>query len=88
MAARGPKSDKIWSDAIRRAVHRYHEARDQNGKIVKERYLNLLADNLVEAGIKGDIAAVKEIGDRLDGKAHQSVGGPGDDGELIIKIIQ
>lgn len=72
-APRGPKSDKVWSDAIRLAVHRYHEEKDENGKVKKVRYLNLLADNLVDAGIKGDVSALKEIGDRLDGKSAQAV---------------
>ena len=35
--------------------------------------LDKLADTLVDAGLAGDIAAIKEIGNRLDGMAHQSV---------------
>jgi len=69
----GPKSDKIWADAVRKAVHRYHEEKDENGKVKKTRYLNLLADNLVGAAAKGDIQAVKEVGDRLDGKPSQAI---------------
>lgn len=69
----GPKSDKVWSDAIRKAVHNYHEEKDAAGKVKKVRYLNLLADNLVKAGAAGDIQAMKEIGDRLDGKPAQAM---------------
>lgn len=69
----GPKSDKIWADAIHMAVKRYHEEEDETGKVKKQRYLNLLADNLVQAGVKGDIQAIKEVGDRLDGKPAQAI---------------
>lgn len=67
------KTDKIWADAIRKQVHEYHDAKDENGKVKKIRYLRVLASQLVTAAIEGDMAAMKEIGDRLDGKPHQSV---------------
>ena len=67
----GPKSDKIWADAIRKAVHDYHEEKDASGRVKKTRYLNKLAANLVQAGIAGDVQAIREIGDRLDGKPKQ-----------------
>lgn len=69
----GPKSDKVWSDAIRRAVHEYHESKDRVGKVRKVRYLNLLAVNLVKAAAGGDMQAMKEVGDRLDGKPSQAI---------------
>jgi hypothetical protein len=69
----GPKSDKVWADAVRKAVHEYHVEKDPEGKVKKTRYLNLLALNLVKEGADGNVAAIKEIGDRLDGKANQSV---------------
>lgn len=69
-AARGPKADKIWSNALRIAVLRESEERDQNGK--KRNYLSIIARNMVHKAADGDVAAMKEIGDRLDGKAHQS----------------
>lgn len=49
-----------WRDAIRKAVLR-------DGK------LDALAQALVARALEGDIAALREIGDRLDGKARQSV---------------
>jgi hypothetical protein len=36
--------------------------------------LDLLADKTVSMGIGGDMAAIKEIGDRLDGRPAQTVG--------------
>ena len=32
-----------------------------------------MAQKLVERGLEGDIAAIKEVGDRLDGKPAQAV---------------
>ena len=56
-----------WRQAINRAVSRKKSARS---KVIA---LDALADKLVEAGLAGDISALKEIGNRLDGMAHQSV---------------
>lgn len=67
MAARGPKSDKIWADAVRRAVLRRME--NEEGKPQK---IERLADKVVELAMSGDTTAIKEIGDRLDGKPSQS----------------
>lgn len=83
----GPKSDKIWADAIRMAVHRYHEERGPDGKKKKTRYLNLLADKLVEKGAAGDVNALKEIADRLDGKAPQYMEMAGKDGAPLAQPV-
>ena len=88
MAARkkpggGKGQDKIWSDAVRRAVHRLQ----LDGK--KTKRLDMLADKLVSEGINGNISALKEIGDRLDGKASQAMELGGVDGEpLIIELVR
>lgn len=68
----GPKSDKQWSDALRRAVHR-----ESNGK-GSPKWLEVIANRVVEAAADGDSQAFKEIGDRLDGKPKttQEVSGP------------
>src|SRR5215471_3793877 len=50
-----------WTRAIERAVHR-------TAKDGKTKRLDLLADRLVSAGLKGDVPALKEIGDRLEGR--------------------
>lgn len=67
------KSDKIWSAAINKQVHEYYETKDENGKVKSIRYLNVLAAQLVRAAAKGDMTAMKEIGDRLDGKPVQGI---------------
>lgn len=73
MPARGRpvgSSTKAWADAVRRASH----ALDPKTKAKK---LDLLARSLVTAGLAGDVSALKEIGDRLDGKVPQAVTGEG-----------
>lgn len=63
----GWKSEKPWRDAIMIAVKR-EVARGANA-----RRLSALADKLVAVALEGDIGALKEIGDRLDGKPTQGV---------------
>lgn len=61
---KGATADKFWSEAVRLAV--YREAKDDKGQIRKR--LNIIADKLCKLAIEGDMTAIKEIGDRLDGK--------------------
>lgn len=63
----------MWRDALRLEL-----AQD------KQR-IRKLARALLEKAEAGDIAALKELGDRLDGKAVQAIEGTGDDG--VIRII-
>lgn len=70
---------KIWEQAIKRALARRIKGSVDDG-------LNDLADKLVEAAAAGDPWALKEIGDRLDGKPVQGIAGP--NGEPFTLIIQ
>lgn len=72
MGARGPKGDKIWSDAVRRAVNRLRTRR-KTGDLEAYRSLNMLADKLVSLALDGNTEALKEIGNRLDGRPAQAV---------------
>lgn len=65
---KGPSTQKPWREAIERAVKRAAE----DGKT---RRLDALADRLVDAGLSGDVPAMREIGDRLDGKPAQAIVG-------------
>ncbi len=73
-----PKRDKLWRDAIIRAVKR--RERDDPQALEK------LADKLILQVEGGDIPAIKEFGDRLDGKVAQAIIG-GDDEDEPIKMI-
>lgn len=64
-------SDKAWRDAIRVAVLRAHDDPKKGKKLA------VLADTLVDAGLNGDVSALKEIGDRLDGRVPQAITGEG-----------
>lgn len=65
------KKAKIWEQAIKRAL-----ARRVSGTI--DQGLDRLADRLIEAAEAGDQWALKEIGDRMDGKAAQIIAGDED----------
>jgi hypothetical protein len=71
----GHKIDKLWRDALMLAVKR--EGED------KRPYLAVMAEKCVLAAAGGDLAAMKEIGDRLDGKAVQATEISGPDGEAV-----
>jgi Family of unknown function (DUF5681) len=64
-AGRGTE-DKLWRDAVRRAVNR--QAADGKGT-----QLEALADKLVACALEGDISAMQEIGNRLDGRPTQQL---------------
>jgi hypothetical protein len=71
--SRGGKPDKLWTDALRIAV--MESAGDGD-----RRKLRAMADKIVELALDGDIQAIKEIGDRLEGKPAQRTEIVGDDG--------
>lgn len=66
MAGRPPK-EKSFSNMLNIAIKEAHdEGRDK---------LRAVADALVAKAIAGDVAAIKEVADRLDGKVPQAVVG-------------
>lgn len=84
LAARGRSKpgaiDKPWKDALALALH--EPAEDGRKK------LRHVADACVAAAMAGDVSAMKEIGDRMDGKARQPIVGEGEDNSLLIRIKQ
>lgn len=76
----GHKSDKLWRDALMVAVKR--EGKANGGKPTKK--LAELAEKTVKMALEGDTTLIKEIGDRLDGKAHQSVAVSGDLTQWVV----
>lgn len=65
VAAPRRKSDKIWRDALTRALAR----KGSEGGVIAG--LDAIADQVVTAAVNGDKDAWKEIGDRMDGKPKQ-----------------
>jgi hypothetical protein len=64
----GSKREKIVREALMLAAKRVHEG-DPQGRIK----LNVAAANIMELAVNGDLAAFKEVADRLDGKSPQSL---------------
>jgi hypothetical protein len=72
----GSQSSRPWRAAIGRAIAR---AEAENNF----RSLNNLADKLLEKAAEGDIGALKEMGDRVDGKVAQGIEHTGEGGGPI-----
>jgi len=73
---------KLWSAAIHRAL-------DKRGAGDRMKALDELAEKLLANCDQGDLSALKELGDRLDGKAAQAVTVSGDEDnplQVINKI--
>lgn len=73
-----PKRTKLWKDAIIRAIKRREETDPQA--------LEKLADKLIAQVEAGDVSAIKEFGDRVDGKVAQALIG-GDEDDAPIKTV-
>lgn len=70
---------KVWSAAINRALEKRGVSRIEA--------LDALAEKLLEKCDEGDLPALKELGDRLEGKAAQQVVLSGDpDAPLETKM--
>lgn len=69
-----------WTEAIERAI-------SKRSKVSGLEALDQLAEQLLVKVDEGDTTAIKELGDRLEGKVPQAIVGPGADGEheMVIK---
>jgi len=63
--------NKIWTEAIRKAI-------------VQGKKLDTLAKKVVAMAEEGDLGAMKEIGDRLEGKPQANVNV--ESGDLVVQI--
>jgi hypothetical protein len=67
---------KVWSDALRK-------------EIVQGDNLKKLARALIDKALDGDVSAIREIGDRLEGKPLQGIDIDGVvDHTLTVEIIR
>ncbi len=74
---RGPQKDKPFRDALRRSIAEASGDPDR---------LNRIARALYSKAEDGDVNAIREIADRLDGKPAQSHSGD-DDGPPIAHVV-
>lgn len=68
------KGKRVWSDAIRK-----HAV--QNGT------LDQAAKVLCDLAVQGDLAAIKELGDRIDGKSVQALANDDDSPLFPQKVL-
>lgn len=69
-----------WAEALAAAV----EVEDP---VTRKRKLDAIADRLVTKAVDGDIQAIRELGDRIDGKPTQQLNHAGHDGgALTVKF--
>lgn len=78
MAGR-PPSEKTFANMLRIAISEAHDAGGNR--------LRAVADALVTKAISGDVPAIKEIADRLDGKVPQQLNHAGEDGDGPVRMI-
>lgn len=69
-----------WREAISYALENYEG-------VEKGQALRKVAAKVVGMALEGDMQAIKEIGDRLDGKPVQAISGEGG-GPLTVEIIR
>lgn len=69
--------NRLWANTIRRAVVQGDAER-----------LRLIAEKLLSMAEAGDIQAMKEIGDRLDGKPKQQIEASGEGGGPLLLTWQ
>jgi hypothetical protein len=67
MAGRPPK-EKSFANMLNIAIKEAVEGSDKTK-------LRAVADALVDKAMSGDVAAIKEVADRLDGKVPQAISG-------------
>lgn len=76
----GRANEKLWRNAINRALAR-HAKGDLHA-------IDRCASRLVKKGLNGDLVALKEIGDRVDGKPAQIQILQGDEEGGPIKVTR
>lgn len=68
--------NKVWIAALNRAI-----AQDDGERLRKA------AEKLIDLAVAGEVAALKELGDRLDGKPHQSTSIENADGTPLLSGV-
>ena len=74
--------NRPWAEAIRKACLQY-----EDDEVQRKEALYHIALEVVKKALAGDAAAVREIGDRLDGKPSQTIMGDSHQ-PLTITIVK
>ncbi len=74
----GSTNDKSWRAALARAVNRRVDGKGSPKK------LDMIADKCADEAMNGESWAVREVGDRLDGKPAQAIAIKGDPDSPVI----
>jgi hypothetical protein len=74
-----PKSEKTFANMLRVAIS---EAHGEGGT-----RLRAVADALVEKAMTGDVPAIKEIADRIDGKVPQALVGDDEHDAIALNAV-
>ena len=69
------KNNRLWRETLRRVAAQNPDK------------LRRIAEALYGKAEQGDVAAIKEIGDRLDGKPTQTIAGDQDNPLTITEIV-
>lgn len=70
---------KVWKAAIERALKK----RSSEGRRDE---LEAIAEKLIDNCLQGDNVAIRELGDRLDGKPAQAIVGEGKGGAIMVFV--
>ena len=81
---KGATKDRWWADAIRKVA-----AKPEDSDPEKRKKIEMVAHKLFAQAIEGDVSAMKEIGDRLDGRPISVQKHEGDeDAPIVHKIVR
>lgn len=72
---------KIWSAAIQRAL-------EKRSRLEQKDAIDALAEKLLGLCDEGDLGALKELGDRLEGKPSQMIGIGQDPDAAPVTVIE
>ena len=77
--------NRLWRQALDKRLKEYNKGSDSTA----EHYwaLQEIADKLIELAIGGDMQAIREMGDRIDGKVAQVIAGDSEN-PIAIEEIQ
>jgi len=79
--SRGQQRDKPFRDALRLEIATAQDDNDYKS-------LRRIARELLSKASGGDVVAIKEVADRLDGKVPQAIVGSDDDPPISVQKIE